>query len=332
MNFKNTILLTGAGFTANFGGFLSKEMWSKIFNNPKLNDAKDIKDELRKSFDFEIVYSSIIDGTVKVHPHSYEMFVESLQEAYSMMDETIKTVSLWEMDLRKLLDYFKEEERGKIGVCFTLNQDLFFERHLRWQPLGPIAMRYKSNSGNIDENDLNSTNPKRLPNYEELESYKKSFSENFALIKLHGSQKWISHDARDAKILGINKLSAIKKIPLLKWYLQLFKEAIMRKNIRLVIIGYSFRDVHINMLMSNAALKYGLKLYVISPENPDEFRRRLLASKRIGLYEVDKIGLAIWNAIDGYFPYKLNEIFIHPQMITAEKSELFRSIGIPLTL
>jgi hypothetical protein len=29
------VLFTGAGFTKNFGGFLAKEMWSKIFNNPR---------------------------------------------------------------------------------------------------------------------------------------------------------------------------------------------------------------------------------------------------------------------------------------------------------
>jgi len=27
-----TILLTGAGFTKNFGGFIASEMWAKIFN------------------------------------------------------------------------------------------------------------------------------------------------------------------------------------------------------------------------------------------------------------------------------------------------------------
>ena len=35
VNFKKNILLTGAGFTANFGAPLAKEMWSKILNNPK---------------------------------------------------------------------------------------------------------------------------------------------------------------------------------------------------------------------------------------------------------------------------------------------------------
>ena len=27
-----SILMTGAGFTKNFGGFLANEMWAKIFN------------------------------------------------------------------------------------------------------------------------------------------------------------------------------------------------------------------------------------------------------------------------------------------------------------
>lgn len=227
MNFKETILLTGAGFTANFGGFLAKQMWSKIYNNPKLSEAERLKKELKSNFDFEEVYSKVLGNQIQnLHPRERDIFVEALGETFSAMDEVIKTPS-WESlgvhpsELRKFLDYFKGSTE-ETGVCFTLNQDLFMERHLGWQPLGPTSMRFKGNFGNIDVQDLNSDQLKKLPTEDELEKFKGSVSENFSYVKLHGSQKWIAADARDTKILGINKPEAINRIPLLKWYFEVF--------------------------------------------------------------------------------------------------------------
>ena len=50
---KNLILLTGAGFTKNFGGFLASEMWSKIFNTPAIQANKKLRDLLEGNDDFE---------------------------------------------------------------------------------------------------------------------------------------------------------------------------------------------------------------------------------------------------------------------------------------
>ena len=35
---SNTILLTGAGFTKNFGGFLAREMWAQIHNRLQISN------------------------------------------------------------------------------------------------------------------------------------------------------------------------------------------------------------------------------------------------------------------------------------------------------
>lgn len=338
MNFRNTLLLTGAGFTANFGGFLAKEMWSKIFNNPKLNDAGHLKLELRKNFDFEEIYSLVIDSRIRdLHPFERDVFVQSLQEAYLAMDKIIREPS-WESygvhtaDLRRFLDFFKESNQNETSVCFTLNQDLFMERNFGWQPLGPSTMRYSGTFDNLEMRDLDSNSSKILPNEGELEAFKNSFSENFLYVKLHGSQKWVASDGRDTKVLGINKREAIERIPLLKWYFALLEQALFRENVRLVIIGYSFRDEHINNCIVKAINEYGLKLYVISTEDPDKFSYRLKNkypdNPPGSLNELDDQGLAIWNAIEGYFPYKLREIFPYPQRLSAQRSEIFSAIGI----
>lgn len=340
MNFKNTILLTGAGFTANFGGFLAKEMWSKIFNNPKLNNAGILKLELRKNFDFEDLYSRVMGNRIPNLPaHEPHVFVESLNEAYLAMDKVIRD-PVWEYfgvhpaNLRSFLEFFQQSDHSEVAPCFTLNQDLFMERTFGWQPLGPTSMRYRGTFGNLERTDLDSDGQKALPTDEELEVYKSSFSENFLYVKLHGSQKWISSDGSHTKIIGINKRDAIEKVPLLRWYFALFEQALFRQNVKLVVIGYSFRDDHINACIAKAISEYGLKLYIISKEDPESFRIRIINknySPRAQLLDSDETGTRIWNAVEGYFPYELKRILPISQVVTAEKSELFQSIGIPLT-
>jgi hypothetical protein len=338
MNFKDLILLTGAGFTANFGGFLGKEMWSKIFNNPILSGSNNLKAQLRKTFDFEEIYSMVLGNRIRnLSAWEYNAFAQALNEAYSEMDNAIKEPTwqshdIHQADLNKFLDFFIKANSHESALCFTLNQDLFMERYFGWQPLVPQATKYFGSFGNIDIQDLNSENLKKLPTESQLDEFRKSPLESFCYIKLHGSQKWISSDGRDTKILGINKKEAIDRIPLLKWYFSILEQSLFRKNVKLVIIGYSFKDDHINSCIIKAIREFGLKLYVISTEDPADFSHRLSYKYPRGasLNEQDDEGMTLWNAIEGYFPYSLRRIFPLSQSVTAEKKEVFRSIGIPL--
>ncbi len=336
MTFKDTILFTGAGFTANFGGFLAKEMWARIFNNPDLNNAGNVKLELHNNFDFEDIYSKVFDYRNPFQPNEVEIFEKVLDEAYWTMDEVVKqpewgqSSGIHPSELRHFLDFFNEEVSGKIGACFTLNQDLFLERQYGWQPLGPNNMRYQGTFGNIDPRDMNTRTSKVLPTDQELEDFMAQLSENFYFVKLHGSLRWVAGDGSDSKVIGINKMNTIDKFPLLKWYFEIFNQAICQGNMRLIIIGYSFRDKHINDCLVQAIENHGLKLYIISTEDPQEFRFRITHKygSRAMMNESDETGMRIWNAVIGFFPYKLNRIFPYPQRITAEKTEIYKAVGI----
>lgn len=315
VNFKNIILLTGAGFAKNFGGFLGREMWSKIFNNPRLSNAGDIKQRLKETLNFEDIYSEVFDDRSNFPEHEVEIFEEVVNEAYQLMEDVVQSswdnLTLHHGDVKQFLDYFKGSSQDT-GACFTLNQDLMLEKRFNWQPLGPRSMNYKGTFGNLDSHDLDSPTPKPLPTAEELEDYKTQLSsQELAYIKLHGSLKWVSSEGDDTKVLGINKLETINRIPLLKWYFELFEQALYRKAVKLLIIGYGFADSHINNALSKAALENGLKIYIISPENPEVLKDRITHKQppSAQLRDQDQAGINIWNALDGYFPYTLRKIF-----------------------
>lgn len=60
MPVKNIVLLTGAGFTRNFGGPLAQDVWSLLFNNGHIKERPKLVQSLRDNFDFEGVHHRVM--------------------------------------------------------------------------------------------------------------------------------------------------------------------------------------------------------------------------------------------------------------------------------
>ena len=81
-------------------------------------------------------------------------------------------------------------------------------------------------------------------------------------------------------VIGHNKSLAIAKNELLQWYYNLFSNELKGKNTRLIVIGYSFNDKHVN----DAIINSGCELCVI-----DRLRRVDLLSGIKDAEQRDKI-------------------------------------------
>jgi hypothetical protein len=83
-------------------------------------------------------------------------------------------------------------------------------------------------------------------------------------FKLHGSI-----DIQDGRnmmlILGGNKEADIAKHPLLESYFDQFRWRLNMRNTRLMVIGYSFADAHVNKIIFEA-VDNGLKLFLVGPD------------------------------------------------------------------
>ena len=62
-------------------------------------------------------------------------------------------------------------------------------------------------------------------------------------------------------VMGGNKAVDINQYPLLRWYSQKFSEYLGRPQARLMVIGYSFGDAHINKTITDAADNGSLQLH-----------------------------------------------------------------------
>src|SRR5262249_55796650 len=94
-------------------------------------------------------------------------------------------------------------------------------------------------------------------------------------FKLHGSTNWVDI-VKDQPVLviGGNKPSAIKQHRILEWNYERIKEYISRADTRLMVIGYSFRDEHINRTIEEALDGGTLRLFIINPLGVDVLDRR----------------------------------------------------------
>jgi len=301
------LLLTGAGFTKNFDGFLASEMWAKIFNNPVVQKTEKIRKLLLEDFDFESVYASVTASSVFTDEDK-RSFQNAVSEAYKKLDDNVRgwvfndsnPTALNKYGLGELLNLFNGIDAAR-GMFFTLNQDLFIERH--FQHRAPGAPPFPGDVYNLFGKEFGVSDFITLPLDDVASKVEGSISGHGGMvyIKLHGSYGWRSSDGRNQMVLGHDKEGEILREPLLRYYLELFKNAIADGGKRLLVIGYGFRDQHINKILTDGVNKHGLKLIIITPSSISDFRRSIINGHFYAKGMLD--------GLTGYFPYTLREIF-----------------------
>jgi len=319
LKINDLILLTGAGFTKNFGGFLGEEMWAKIFNagydkQQTSDEHKKIRLLLLKEFNYEEIYSKVIENKKREYSQDQTLYMQQcIFRAYELLDKAIKTGearNLLRTFYKRFLLYEIYERDKKSVLWFTLNQDLLVERMMQEDDYNTVGMRSFKIGADDEFRGSNSIHLPELTSIEKLNNeIDKSKPKLTQYIKLHGSYGWkhSSHiGGQDAMVLGINKEDILTKEPLLKGYFNLFKNTINQKYKRLLIIGYGFNDPHINRIISQAVKnKNKLKLHIITPTNIKKFLNSL----------DNKYQNSFKHSIEGYYPYYLKDILGNPSLL-----------------
>ncbi len=316
-------LFLGAGFAYNFGLPLAKEIWGKIFNSNLLKEYPQIEYILKREHNYENIYFKIVNSNLfEKTPDLQQYFKELINTIYYEMDLDLITFLRSEnhnnIDLFRLMKFINRFKTNKLnpGVIFSINQDLFIERFYmngsssnfeeliipfvdsQWnqhnEDISLVPFISKSNTSNIGVNHTALLNPTLINN-----QIKKNNDNKFLYIKLHGSFDWRYKENEDVMIIGVNKLQLIKKYKVLNENFNMFQKTIQHKNnkIKILIIGYSFNDQHINDILKNSKAD----LYVIDPQEPRDFYNKMVEfqNKR-----------KIWqNNIKKYYCCTLEDIF-----------------------
>jgi len=316
---RERILLTGAGFTKNFGGPLAKELWSIIFSSPKLDRAPDVREILRRDFDFESAYNQVLRGArlpfgnTPEWPVQQQALRSAVVDAYSFIDDKLRAFSNRAGAPNALNIYKVQEFIGKFagtskkpGFFFTLNQDLFVERHYYNGPR-PTLLGIPNRSTWFTTNSSRSLQEERCVLPMSADGVQVG-CEGYYYVKLHGSSNWYSSD-QETMVIGQAKEDEIAAQPLLARYYEIFRAVLAGGKRRLLCVGYSFSDSHINRAIKEG-LDADLRLYVLSPESPDSLATRLQTQ--------GESGEIIWRGLAGYFQADLRALFPVDQSSTAE--------------
>jgi hypothetical protein len=270
------ILLLGAGFSRNWGAPLANEITGSLLG--ELHEDAVLAQRLR-SGPFEDAFVGFQrprgDDENSTRLRRLQVAVTGL---FSRMNAALAVTTFeFDNDLAYSIKKFLE----RFDAIFTLNQDLLLETQyhpnlvsakwsgvtipgmqgsydaghggpadptkLTWRPMGDVAVRGK------------------------LQPY----------FKLHGSSNWKDEQGEPVLIMGSAKSGAIDRFPVLKAYHDKLRHMLGQPGTKLMVIGYSFQDDHINQVICDASTRTGLGTFLVDPNGRDVLKDPKMADATI---------------------------------------------------
>lgn len=287
------LLLLGAGFSRNWGGWLATEAFEYLLGCHEIISDEGLRQLLWKhqsSGGFEAALAEL--QLAYARDRQVERSLMELQAAVLRMFEDMNAAFMSLTDWQ----FGQREKARQIGTfltrfdaIFTLNQDLLLERHYAndnvrlagvrgWSGPDLPGMRPLPLSVGQGQTWAHRTwIPKAEADFKVLPSCQ-------PIYKLHGSSNWTHADGKSMLIMGGAKVREIGQTPILNWYAKVFEEQLVEKGSRLMVIGYGFRDDHINKAIAKG-VERGLKLFIVAPEGA-ELAMRLNPTRQPGMIAI----------------------------------------------
>src|ERR1700730_9424060 len=260
--FNKRVLLTGAGLSRNWGGRLAREMWEEIFSHPAVQLRPALRMLLVRTPLFEDALTEIRGP--KYRDEDQAAMNSAIREAFERMDaEHVAQLPSQKIDdraIREFLGRFYSVDH-RVGYIFSLNQDALVELLAGlWADLLPgfslPGIRL------LPPLPMPAAGRPRFAYPATPDMSEIGLEGNLNYIKLHASFLWHPEDGSPGMVLGGGKEIKIGRSPLLTWYYQLFNQVLCSGDVRLLVIGYSFKDEHINRIIWTAAQSFGARIFI----------------------------------------------------------------------
>ena len=252
-------LLIGAGFSRNWGGPLSEEITGSLLG--ELHDDLEIARTLRRG-PFEDAFQGFQPPTAA---HSADAKLTRFQNAviglFSRLNKSFRTKNF---EFNNDLGFSVKDFLAKFDAIFSLNQDLLLEIHYiqtfglgaKWSGVvlpGMTCALPASHTGLLDPTLCKWTPTGNTVGGSGLQP----------LYKLHGSSNWLTDSGEPLLIMGNAKTGSIQRFPVLRSYHNEFAARLSEDNSKLMVIGYSFQDEHINAVIERAWREHELGTYLV---------------------------------------------------------------------
>lgn len=289
------ILLTGAGFSRNWGGWLANEVFEYLLGCPEMN--QDIHTAMWRSKNANLGF----ENTLQELRGTYEKYGDERAAENVRLFETMLVGMFHSMNksfeltrFNPLVAAFSSDNEvdyvrywlTRFGAIFTLNQDCLLELQYL-----PKDIQRLSSGRWIDmyspglEEVLSGGKPFAPPGVFKPGTAAYELTHNRQpYFKLHGSSNWRDGDST-VFIMGGNKGPDIEKSPLLRSYKSHFIRMISQPLTRIMVVGYGFQDLHINEILVKG-VDAGAKMFIVDPDGVDALKRIYRPHYRpVGIYE-----------------------------------------------
>jgi SIR2-like domain len=321
-------LLTGAGFSYNWGGYLATEAFEFLLSVTEGDD--DLRNLLWRGHQSHLGFEDILAKLQREFAAKWTAQRE--QDLRNLTTAVQKLFASMTMAFAQT-SFEPPLADPKLGVVnflarfdavFTLNQDTLLEQKyipFAGQDVFPQSLQFPGyiaayRPGLVRALDTSTYGP--LADRIELYRPEETLTPLGRLqpyIKLHGSIDIKQSEREMMLVIGGNKAASVAQQPLLEWYHAQFARSLRAEGARLMIIGYSFGDAHINKMIFDG-IEAGLKIFVIDPlgvdvigSNPSlplnpgfSIRNAIIgASRRSLLKTLSGQDVVEWNKVHRFF-------------------------------
>ena len=217
------VLLLGAGFSRNWGGWLASEAFEYLLSCPQVDgDIRDLLWTHRRKGGFEDALAHLQDEFERRRDARTEQRLARLQDAISQMfaDMDKAFASIANFEPQNDIAYMVRSFLVRFDAIFTLNQDLLMERHYldgnvalssyrRWNDWQIPGMRPTPTPGLPDPGATRwaPLDPSTFAINSNVQPY----------FKLHGSTNWFDGSSgRPMLVMGGAKAATIQRHAILK--------------------------------------------------------------------------------------------------------------------
>lgn len=264
------VLLLGAGFSRNWGGWLADELVGELCGRLRHIDRRHLVNSLMQTGSFEQIFGERRE--VAMRESANEQAAEDVRQMDAAIRDTFRKMNLAFVG-RKTMEFCRDDAKsvrrfmGQFDAIFTLNQDLLLEflypgAEVIWQNTKFTdfcfpGIAYRSGWTAATDDD-------RLDRQWVAEVVEPPAGAQ-PIYKLHGSVNWIDDEGRGLMVVGTAKDRDIAGSVVLHRYHEKFQECLGAGGTKMMVIGYGFADPHINVALAEAAESSGLWMYLVNP-------------------------------------------------------------------
>jgi hypothetical protein len=277
------ILLLGAGFSRNWGGWLTSEITTNL--GTRLEGDSHLTGLLQRNANFEEAladakteYSRSRGAEALVR---LQRFQGALAASFADMNKTLAQIRFEFQEDHGPVDrrFSVREFLAGFDAIFTVNQDLFLETRYFYPAENLSLAANKKWLGGQLPGMVEFSDPSRVGPFDRLAVRRRPQPPPFTMdprlqpyFKMHGSTNWTDETGEQLLVIGGNKPAATQTHRVFAWYGEKFDEYLSAPGARLMVIGYGFGDAHINGVVYRGWQQSQLSMLIIHPLGRDILR------------------------------------------------------------